>query len=77
MLLRLPLGNRSFDSYIMIVYSANGSRGQILRGARGIKPPYLLKIHGYPSKPHHYFWDETMKKKRGGREREGEEEEES
>ena len=28
MLLRLPLGNRSFDSYIMIVYSANGSRGK-------------------------------------------------
>ena len=50
-----------------------GSKGN----SRGIKPPYLLKIHGYLSKPHHYFWDETMEKKRGGREREGEEEEES
>ena len=76
MLLSLPHGNRSFDSDTT-AYSANGSRGQISRGARGIKPPYLLKIHGYLSKPHHYFWDETMKKKRGGSGREGEEEEES
>ena len=46
-------------------------------GGRRWRTPYLPKIHAYPPKPPHYFWDETMKKKRGGREREGEEEEES
>jgi len=38
-------------------------RGGSTGGARGIKPPYLPKIHGYPHKLPLHFLEETMKKK--------------
>jgi len=38
-------------------------RGGSTGGARGIKPPYLPKIHGYPHKFPLHFLEETMKKK--------------
>ena len=50
-------------------------QGRIQGGEGGIKPPYPLTNHGYPTKPPYYFERKKGRRRGEEEERRGEEEE--